>query len=104
MKDYIKEIEDNKILLEIHNSIYSDQSLLLAAYNLSDKAYILINRTSANITEIIFTGIDIGKDELIKCARQYCSDIIDQQIRLDIEKKFGNIRDIIVQQAFSQIK
>ena len=41
---------------------------------------------------------------LKKTAEQFCNEAIDQQLRLDIEKKYGNVRELIVRHAFSPIK
>ena len=35
--------------------------------------------------------------------KQFCNELIDQQIRYDTEQKFGKIRDMIVEEAFKPI-
>lgn len=104
MRDFIKVIDSDKLVIEIENSIYSKEALLSAAYNYADRANILINKPTEAKYEILFISKGISINDLSQCAKQYCSDIIDQQMRLDVEAKYGNIRDVIVKQAFSQIK
>ena len=36
-------------------------------------------------------------------AKNFCNELIDQQVRINVEKEFGNIRDAIVKKAFSSI-
>jgi len=104
MNDAIKIIDDNKLVIEIESSIYSKEALLSAAYNYADKADILINKPTETKYEILFISKGVPINDLSQCAYSYCSDIIDHQTRLDIESKFGHIRDAIVKQAFSPIE
>lgn len=35
---------------------------------------------------------------------EYCNEVLDQQVRLDLEKRYGAIRESIYQFAFAPIK
>lgn len=104
MTTIIKKIDDNKLCLEINNIIYSKEALIASAYNFSDKAYIYLNEISDDKTAVYFIAKDNNYENLEKCALQLCNDLVDQQLRIDLEEKFGNLRDIIIKQAFSPIK
>jgi His-Xaa-Ser system protein HxsD len=36
-------------------------------------------------------------------VKQFCNDLIDQQVRYNTEKQFGHIRDLIVEEAFKPV-
>ena len=103
MINIFRKIEDGKLILEVDNSIYSDKALLASAYNISDKACVFLNKLSDGKTEVVFMAKDENKLYLEEYAKQYCLDVIDQQLRIDLEATFGNYRDMIVRQAFSPI-
>jgi len=42
-------------------------------------------------------------ESLEEDARTFCNEVLDQQVRLDLEARYGNIRELIVRQAFSPV-
>lgn len=102
MKEIVKKVENDTLLLEMDSKIYSIKAITQASYKLTDKCYIHIDTKGDDITEIYFKPKEKGLS-LEEIAHSYCNDVIDQQFRIDVNKDFQNIREEIVKKAFSPI-
>jgi His-Xaa-Ser system protein HxsD len=100
----IKIIDDNQLFLEISANIYDPETILQTAYNFNDKCSIHVDSVNTNIFRIYFKKADTINSDLEEIVNKFCIDLIDQQMRIRIEKSFGNIRDILVKKAFSPIE
>lgn len=104
MKEILKKVENRQLLIEISKEIYDKKAAMAAAYKFTDRCYIYVNSTLENIIEIYFKAKESISTPLEKIAYEYCNELLDQQVRLDVEASYGNIRDLIVKQAFSPIE
>ena len=43
------------------------------------------------------------KKNLENVALDFCNEVLDQQVRLDLERSYGPLRELIVKKAFSPI-
>lgn len=105
MEDIIREIQDNKILLKLDKSIYEKEAVLAASYKMTNLCFIVVKPLENNQLGVYFEAKNSqSEDELKAIAKNYCNEVLDQQTRLDVEKRYGNIRDLLVKQAFSPIE
>jgi His-Xaa-Ser system protein HxsD len=101
MQDIIKKIDNNNIVFNVNIKIYETKALLQTVYKFTDNCFIHIEPISEDINKVYFEkkdAIDISLEEL---AKDFCNELIDQQVRINIEKECGNIRNEIVKKAFS---
>lgn len=103
MKEIIKKLEDGKLLLILSKEIYEKEAVFASAHKFTDKCTILIEPIEDKSVGVYFKSKKENCD-LLRIAEEYCNEVLDQQIRLDIEKKYGNIRELIVKQAFSPLE
>jgi len=104
IKDIIIKIEDNKLLIVLKKELYEKDAVFSAAYKFTDKCVILIEPIDPFSIGVYFKPKSDPKDvDLGKIAEDYCNEVLDQQIRLDLEKRYGNIRELIVRHAFLPI-
>jgi len=98
------ELEKEKFQVTVDTRLYQKAVITAAIYKLSHLFYIhqSIDTIDANIINIIFENKDGNTVENI-VPKQFCNELIDQQIRYDTEQKFGKIRDMIVEEAFKPI-
>ncbi len=94
-------IFENKVLVVLLKHLYSPESIHASAYRFSGDYYILMTEKGDEF-EVLFERKDGGflQDSEVKSI---CNDFIDQQIRIDTEKQFGHIRDLIVEEAFRPV-
>jgi len=101
MKEILKEIERDKLLLKVPKDIYEKEAVLNASYKFTNMCYINID-TIENIIEVLFQA---KKDDinLKEIALEFGNELIDQQIRLNTGKEYKVIREELVKKAFNSI-
>ena len=88
----------------VDKDLYSREAITATAYRYLGDYDVFID--SSNDTENNYTiSIETkNKNELaVGVKESFIKDLVDQQIRLDIEARFGHIRDLIVEEAFKPI-
>ena len=97
-------IEGNKFQLRVDLNLYAKESITAAAYKYSAKYYIYQQMDTDNfqIVNVIFEAKDNNKITETD-VKQFCTELLDQQLRYNTEKQFGHIRDLIVEEAFKPI-
>lgn len=101
LKFPINEIENDKYLVVVDMSLYAKESLIAACYKFTDNFYVHQQSIGDNV-EVVFESKDgnVVTDVIVK---QFCNELIDQQVRYNTNQQFGHIRDLIVEEAFKPI-
>lgn len=97
----IYKTEENLVKVSLPSSVYEVEAIRQSAYKFSGDYNIIIQEDGSNY-DVLFES----KTEtpiLENKVKEICNDFIDQQIRIDTEKQFGHIRDIIVEEAFKPV-
>lgn len=99
----------NSIHLEFDTSIYSQEAINMALYEyagrffihqekIQDKPYLLkVTLLVKNLEE------KLTECEISNLHKELEQSILDFQLRIDLERRFGHIRDLIVAEAFKPI-
>jgi len=106
MKKIVAKIEDNRMLVTLHKAFYEKLAIMSAAHGLIDSFVVMVEPYDEEYTAVYFEpkkDIQIVENGLYEAVQEFCNRVLDEQLRLDIEKRYGNIRDIIVKQAFSPV-
>jgi His-Xaa-Ser system protein HxsD len=103
MKEIIKKIEDGRLLVEVTKRIYNENAITYSAYKFTDRCYIHIDPISDEVIGVYFSSKNEIETKLEDIAQAFCNELIDQQVRLNVERSYGHIRDEIVKKAFSPI-
>ena len=84
-------------------NLYSEKAITATIYRYTDKFFVYQNMMPSNDKHVcvIFESKDSGLDENI--VKQFCNDLIDQQLREITTEKYGYIRDLIVEEAFKPV-
>ncbi len=107
IKDIAIHSEEGKVLIMLSKKIYEREAIFASAHKFTDKCTILIEPIEQDSVGVYFQNKDDNDDDKIilkNLAGEFCNEVLDQQLRLDIERKYGNIRDLIVKQAFSPLE
>lgn len=96
--------EDGSIFVELSKEIYHRDAVLKASAKFSNDYYVHVSPTSEYCVGVIFMAKPDIKADLKSAALNFCNEVLDQQIREDLSKSNGQIRDIIYRHAFSPIK
>lgn len=97
-------VDGNKFQLKVDLQLYAKETITAAAYKFSAKYHIMqeIDKNDPNIVNVTFeskSGSNLGEDNV----KEFCTELLDQQLRYNTEKQFGHIRDLIVEEAFKPV-
>lgn len=96
------ELDGNLLQVNVDLSIYSQEALTATCYKYAGDYYVHQQKDAGGIVNVIFeskNASEISAD----IPKQFCCDLVDQQLRVDTNKQFGHIRDLIVEEAFMPI-
>jgi len=104
MEKIVIKDEDGNIILKINRENYEKAAILATSYKFTDKAYIFINPMSESIVGVSFKAKEDCKESLSCIVDKFCNELIDEQLRLEVEKEYKDIRNELVKKAFSSIQ
>ena len=98
----VTELDKDKFQVVVDMSLYTKESLVAACYKFTDRFYIH-QQTDGGDVIVVFESKDgnVVSDSIVK---QFCNELIDQQVRFNTNQQFGHIRDLIVEEAFKPVK
>lgn len=100
----VVELAKDKFQLSVDTSLYAKEVITATIYKFSHLFYVYQQTDASNLAfvTVIFESKDKNKvtDDVPK---QFCNELIDQQIRYNTNARFGHIRDMIVQEAFKPV-
>ena len=98
------EVENHRFQLSIDKNLYSNEAITATLYKYSHLFYIHqeINCDNSHIIRVIFESKD-GNNIDSKIPKEFCNELLDQQIRYNTNIQFGHIRDLIVEEAFKPV-
>ena len=104
MKDIVSEKDSNSVYLTLNKEIYSSEAVMETARKFTDKCCLFIEPTSDGLLCVYFTKSQESDIAVLKnIALDFCNELIEQQLRVKLEARFGNMRELIVKQAFLPI-
>ena len=97
----IIQLENDKFQVDVDTALYAKESIVAACYKFTDRFYVHQHIDGTNVI-IVFESKEKNNvsDEIVK---QFCNELIDQQVRFITNKQFGHIRDLIVEEAFKPV-
>jgi His-Xaa-Ser system protein HxsD len=100
IKDPVIHLDDGKFLVELKKMYYQKEAVFAAAYKFTGVCTILIEPTDENSVGVFFKKKRDKSFDIEKIANEFCNEVLDQQLRLDLEERYGNLREIIYKKAF----
>jgi len=103
-------LDEGKVCVSLYRVFFQREAISAAAQEMTDHYYIEMKSLDSERVEIYLepkskasavTEVDV--ESLESAAKNFCNEVLDQQVRLDLEKRYGKIRELIVRQAFSPV-
>jgi len=101
--EFLSKLDSNRLVLEIDTSVYSLSSIFRASYIFTDRCYIFLGR-SEETKEVVLVSLS-GKDETVnleKLGGAFFNELVDQNVRESLSRESGDLRTLIVAQAFAE--
>jgi len=104
-RGFFKKIDGEKFLLKLSKQFYEKSAVMAAAYRFTNKCIILIEPLKEGYVGVWFQAKNNENSDMIPdLVNDFCNEVLDQQVRLDLEKRYGTLRDTIVKHAFQPIE
>jgi His-Xaa-Ser system protein HxsD len=102
ISDFISDSGSGRGSITVNTSIYSLEAVHAASYEFTGSYHVLITPNGENSVNIIFEAK--GKENNVtEDLKEFANSLIDHQVRVQLDKTNGKIRDLIVAHAFSPL-
>jgi His-Xaa-Ser system protein HxsD len=102
ISDFICDSSSGRGNITVNISIYSLEAIHAATYQFTGSYHVLINSNADDSVTVIFEAKDKIRD-VSEDLKDFANSLIDHQIRIQLDKTNGRIRDLIVTHAFSPL-
>ena len=97
----LTKVENNHLGVQIDLQLYAKESITFACYKFTDRFYVHQQMYGENVM-VVFESKE-GNSVTEEDVKQFCNELIDQQVRYNTNQQFGHIRDLIVEEAFKPV-
>jgi His-Xaa-Ser system protein HxsD len=96
--------EKGRLVFRVSKALYEKEAIFAATYALSGRCRNRIEPEPEGYVTVTLEPIDNpGDADLDDLEHRFTTEIVDQQFRLDLERRFGGLRRLIVQHAFTPL-
>uniref|UniRef100_A0A7V4G9F8 His-Xaa-Ser system protein HxsD n=1 Tax=Desulfobacca acetoxidans TaxID=60893 RepID=A0A7V4G9F8_9BACT len=96
--------EPGRLVFELSKSLYEKEAVLAAVYALSGVCRNRVEPVPEGSVTVTLELIDSPEaPDLDWVEHRFLTEIVDQQLRLELERRYGGLRQLIVQHAFSPL-
>ena len=99
----VTEVGNGGFQVSVDLNIYSVDAVTVTSYKYTDKFFVHQQTVDDKTLNVIFEAKDSNALVSAEIVKQFCNDLIDQQVRVLVNKDFGHIRDLIVEEAFKPV-
>lgn len=91
------------VALRVDLSVFAIEAVLRAAYKLTDRCHLFVERPSEEAEQVVVTFRPKGEVVVIDAiVGEFANELVDQQLREHLAREAGPIREILVAQAFAE--
>lgn len=102
ISDFICDSDSGRSNITVSTKVYSLETIHAATYKYTGNYHVLITHNVDDSVTVIFEAKDKVKD-ISEDLKDFVNSLIDYQVRLQLDKTNGKIRDLIVAHAFSPL-
>ena len=102
ISDFISDSSSGRSSITLNTGIYSLEAIHAATYQFTGSYHVLISSNADSSVTVIFEAKDKVRD-VSEGLKDFANSLIDHQVRMQLDKTNGNIRDLIVAHAFSPL-
>jgi His-Xaa-Ser system protein HxsD len=93
----------SRAVIEIDTSIYSREAVVRASYKFSDRCHILLDSHPERAGHLlVYLDPKTAIADLQTIYGEFANELLDQQLREQLEGQFADVRTLIVAQAFAE--
>lgn len=94
--------EDGALCISLPIDVYTLDAILRSCYRLTDRSYVYLAPPRGALIEVTLVAKEGGVGVTDQLAWDFLNDLVDQRLRIDINRETRTIREMIVAQAFAE--
>lgn len=101
----VVELGDGSFQVSVDLNLYTPEAITSTSYKYTDRFYVHQQISSDN-EKLVNVVLEAKNDSILVSAdimKSFCNDLIDQQVRVLVNRDFAHIRDLIVEEAFKPV-
>jgi His-Xaa-Ser system protein HxsD len=98
--EIMQKFDDGRILLRVNKTIYCQEAILAAAYKFSDNYYVHVDSLDSDYYGVYFAAKQHPDTDLISHIKNFGNELIDQQLRYNLDQSNKSIKELIIKKAF----
>ncbi len=96
-------MDENSINIKVSKNLYEQKAIVAASHKFTDNFFVKLSDLPDNNIEVCFKP----KNEIMSLSEvvsdKFLNELLDQQMRISVERECGKTRDLIVEKAFSPL-
>ena len=102
-EDLFESVGDGEVSFEINTEVYPVRVILGACYIFIDKAYIYLDQAAGSRFKVLMRS---KHDKVLakQMAGEFLNELLNQRLQQEIDRETGRIRELLVAQAFSDVR
>ena len=101
---FIERLSNTIFLVRLKKEYYSPDAVMQTAALFTDKCYVKVDELEDDYVGVYFKlKYEVNPSKTEELLSDYCNEVLEKQIRLDLEKRFGNLRELIYKKAFESV-
>ena len=96
----VEQLSPNFYRVMLATQVYDREAVFAAAQRLNDRFYIKIEPHHEIYYAVLLESKDEGSASAVKAAHELLNDIIEEQVRINLMKRTGALREILYRHAF----
>lgn len=99
------DVFQNRVALEIDTSLFAPDAVFRTCYRFTDRCYLFLSRSPDQADRrvlVVSLATKVAASSLGAAVGDFCNELIDQQLRTQLERDAGPLRELIVAQAFAE--
>jgi His-Xaa-Ser system protein HxsD len=102
ISDFICNSDAGRANITVNTTIYDLAAIRAATYPFIANYHVLITPNAGSSVTVVFEAKDTGRDITTE-LKEFTNALLDYQVRLQLDRANGKIRDLIVAHAFSPL-
>ena len=99
--DFLQLLDGDRLVLVINTRVYSLVAIFRTCYIFTNRCYLYLSPEGDSEIKIQIKAKTVGTD-LNQVGGDFCNELINQEVRQNLAKETGKIRELIVAQAFAE--
>ena len=94
--------EDGALRVSLSIDVYGLDAIFRSCYWLTDRCYVYLAPPKDRLIEVTLAAKEGGVTMTDRLAWDFLNDLVDQRLRIDVNRETRTIREMIIAQAFAE--